>query len=202
MNRLILAAIAATLSACGGGGGSGGGGNAQLPAQQQQLGAYLGTWVADCDRHQQDSATITRLSDDSVRIANRTDYYAAANCSGAVVATQTQTADVTATYTGAVDASVVLAPPGSATTIRIDRVTASVGQYALAVTGTGVTRTQANGKPQWCINYGDGSATCIVDEGVQPGSSATGGLYARDNQLYELSPSGSTWVVNQRYTKR
>jgi hypothetical protein len=78
----------------------------------------------------------------------------------------------------------------------------SAPSFFMQVTGPGVVRTTKNGKPQWRIDCGGGSSTCIMDDGVQGPKSGSGGLYARGNQLFSLETSGSSFVVDRIYTKK
>jgi hypothetical protein len=201
MKRMILAmATASVLAACGGGGGDDGG---QQPVQAQQLGSYIGTWVADCDGRVQETANITRASNDALKIAVRTDYYTGEGCTGAVAATATHSADATATYVGTSDASVVIPPATTASTVKVDRVTATIGPGNLIVTGPAVTsRTNASGQKEWCLADGTATPQCIADPGTQPGSSVTSYFTISGNQLVELTPSGSTYVVDERLTRK
>jgi hypothetical protein len=206
MKKIIcIATLSAVLSACGGGGGgdnSISNGNSAPPVATQQLAGYLGTWVGGCDGHAQDAATLTRVSDDTIKIAAKTDYYAASGCTGSIVGTQTQTADVTAKYVSTVSASVVLPPSTAANLIKVDTVSASVADNSLVVTGPGVTRVVTAGKAQWCMNFNGGDSTCIHDDGVQKGGTSAGALYLQDNYMYVLDPSGTSYSVNQRYTRK
>lgn len=206
MNKTMCTlALAACLSACGGGGGSAGSGGATLPAQTMQLGAYLGTWGSDCASHGVDTVVISRPagSTDSITIAFRTDYYANADCSGGVVATWTQSADVTATYAGTADTSIVPTPGAASVAATVDKVTVSLPQHTATVTGPNVVHTITNGQAQWCINYANGDSTCIKDEGTYPAQSGVaGGLYLQGNTLYELVPSGTQYAVDERFTRK
>jgi hypothetical protein len=198
-------AAGALLGACGGGGGNPGGGASVVPptvTPGQGLAGYVGTWAADCAGHARETDVITQLSDGTISIAPRTDYYAGDNCSGFVVATQTASVPITVTTTGTADVSVTLPPATTPVAVRIDLVTATTGPNTLSVSGTGVTRTTSNGKPAWRVDYGAGSAQTILDEGVQPGSSTNGALYVNGNGLYELAGSALAWTVGQHLVKQ
>jgi hypothetical protein len=163
----------------------------------------VGNWSADCNNHQIDSATISSPSANTLTIKTQTDYYAAANCTGAIVATETESADITATYVDTVDSSVVFTNGATATPTKVDRVTASAPQRNRLITGTAVNHVVVNGQAQWCINYGGGSQTCIMDDGTYAAQSGvSGGLFLQNNVLYELSPSGSLYVINERFNKK
>jgi hypothetical protein len=207
-----LAAFAAlTLSGCGGGGGNPGSTGATgtpLPTgstSAAQLDAYLGTWASDCTDHAVDTATIARAAGTpaTISIAIKTDYYTGANCSGSIVGTLTASADATATYDGTVDAAIVFTPGAAAVAAKVDKVVAGLAQHTASVSGTGVTHTTVNGQPQWCIDFGGGSTTCLKDEGSYPAQTGiAGGLYIQGNTLYELVPSGSIYNVDERFTRR
>jgi len=211
MKQIILAALAAmALAACGGGGG-GSGTTAPAPAPApvtpppvSQLAGYVGAWVSACDGRELNSVTVTRASGsaDAIVISYKSDYYANLNCTGNVVATWTQSADATAVYAGSVDASIVFTPGTNATAARVDKVTATLPAHTESVVGSNVTHTVRNGQAMWCIDFGGGSSSCSYDQGAQPAQTVAGGLYMRGNELFELSPSGSTYVVNERFTRK
>lgn len=208
MKKFALAAsVAFMVSACGGGGDSGstGGPVATMPsAPATQLASYLGTWVTACDVREQDTATITRPagSTDAITISYRTDYYAGLNCTGIIVATWTQSASVTAVYDGTIDSSIVFTAGTAAVPAKVDKVKATLPAHTQSVVGPNVIHTVKNGQAQWCIDFGGGNSTCIYDEGAQPAASVAGGLYLRGNELFELSPSGSVYVVNERFVRK
>lgn len=212
MKKLIFAgAVAALVSACGGGGGGGGspngaigsGSGASTPAPVNRLAPYVGTWASDCSDHGIETATITSPSDNTLKIAVRTEYYKTANCTGAVIATESDGMDVTAIYVDTVDASVVLGRGTPAVTAKIQKITANKPQATRTVTGTGVTRVVQGGKAQWCIVFDGGSSTCIVDDGPQPAESGVAGaLYLQGNILYELVPNASLYEAYGRYIKK
>lgn len=209
MKHLVWACAAAALvSACGGGGGGGGGGGSGSPppvstTPVNKLAAYVGTWAADCDNHAIDNVTITSPSTNTLTVGSRTDYYAGANCTGAIIATETEGADITATYVDTVDASIVFTPGTAATAAKVDKIVASAPQRTRSVTGTGVTRVVENGKPMWCIAFDGGNRTCIWDEGSTPASSGqAGALYLQGNALYELVPNGAQYTAYGRYVRK
>jgi hypothetical protein len=205
-NSGFAAATLVLISACGGGGGdSGGSASAAAPAPTTQLAAYIGNWASDCYDHAIDSAAISRPagSSDSITISFKTDYYVNANCTGNIIGTETQSADATATYAGTVDSSIVFTQGAAAIPAKVDKVIASLPAHTVSITGTGVVHTVTNGQAQWCMDYGNGSSICINDEGTRPATSGVaGGLYLQAGVLYELTPSGSLYVVNERFNKK
>jgi hypothetical protein len=199
--RICVAVAVAVLSGCGGGGG----GDTGAPAAGSRLDAYVGTWASACADHAVDILVIARAAGttDGLTVGSRTDYYANADCTGNIVGTATQSADATATHTGTVDASIVPTAGAAAINVKVDKLTANLPQHTLAVTGSGVTHTTANGQAQWCIAYGGGNATCIRDEGTYPAQNGVaGGLALQGNTLYDLNASGASWVVDGVFTKK
>lgn len=203
-NFVLVGAMAALLSACGGGGG--GDGNASFPGSPvpaNKLAAYVGNWTAGCDSHELMDVTITSPSDNTLKITTRSDYYVGANCTGAIVATETESADITATFVDTVDASIVLAPGASATQGKVDKILAGRPASTRSITGTAVTRQVNNGQAQWCIDFGNGSKTCVWDEGTAPAQNGVaGGLHIQGNVMYELMPNGSLYEAYGRYTRK
>ncbi len=146
---------------------------------------------------------ITSPSDNTLKIAARTEYYKSLNCTGAVIATETDGMEVTAIYVDTVDASVVLGRGKPAVTAKIQKITANKPQATRTITGTGVSRVVQGGKAQWCIAFDGGSSTCIADDGPQPAENGVAGaLYLQDNAFYELVPNGSLYEAYGRYVKK
>lgn len=209
MKKFALATtVALMVSACGGGGGDSGSATSPVAttptAPTAQLAGYLGTWVTNCDGREQDVATITRPagSTDAITISYKTEYYAGLNCTGNIVATWTQSADVTAVYDGSVDSSIVFTAGSAAVPAKVDKVKATLPAHTQSVVGPNVIHTVKNGQAQWCIDFGGGNSTCIYDDGAQPAASVSGGLYLRGNEMFELTPNGSTYVVNERFVRK
>jgi hypothetical protein len=189
------------LSGCGGGGGGGGSTAAPPAATTSPLDAYAGTWASACADHAVATLVIARPAGtaDAITVGNKTDYYANADCTGAIVGTVTQSADATATYTGTVDATIAPTPGAAAISVKVDKLTASLPAHTLSVTGSGVTHTTG----QWCIAYANGTSTCIRDEGTYPAQNGVaGGLALQGNTLYDLTANGSAWVVDGVFTKK
>lgn len=199
--RLFSAMAVAILSGCGGGSDTP---SAPPPATATQLAAYVGTWGATCSNHRRDSITVGRPagSTDSVTVAYRTDYYLNGDCTGPILATITQSADATATWTGSVDATIIPTPGAAPVPVKIDQVSATIPSYTLVVTGSGVAKSVVNGTTQWCVNLGNAGATCIEDKGIYAGqANVAGGITIRNNALYDLSVTGSTWTVDGIFTR-
>jgi hypothetical protein len=175
----------------------------ETPAQGNKLAAYVGTWNSDCNFHEIDNVTITSPSNDTLTITTRTDYYAGVDCTGAILATETEGASLTARYVDTIDSSAVLTQGAAATALKVDRVYASTPQRTRSIVGTAVTHVVLNNQPQWCIDYGNGTQTCVRDDGTYPAQSGiAGGLSLQGNTFYELIPNGSLYVANGIYTKK
>lgn len=200
----FVCAAAALLSACGGGGGNPGTPNGPgFEAPSNRLAAYAGTWASGCASHAIETVTITSPANDTLTISPRTDYYAGADCSGAIVATETEGGDITARYVDTVDAPIVFSKGAAPTTGRVDRITASTPIRSRSITGTGVRRDVIDGRPHWCIDFGGGSQTCVRDDGATPAQSGVaGGLHLQGATLYELVPEGGVYTAYGRYQKR
>jgi hypothetical protein len=207
-NLLIPCTVAVLLSACGGGGGGGGGdgGGATATAPSapvNKLAGYVGTWASDCYDHYVSTVTITSPVNNTLTLSTRTDFYAAANCTGAIVATLTDGADVTETYVDTVDSSIIFTPGAATTPARVDKVLASSPQFSRSITGTAVSHVVIGGQAQWCIDYGGGNQTCVPDYGTYPAQSdLPGALYVQGNVLYGLYPSGPLYLATGRLTKK
>lgn len=205
--RVCTAAAIILLGGCGGGGGADSGtGSASTPARH--LDAYLGTWVSSCTSHAIDTIVIAAAPGgaDAITVMPTTDYYANADCTGGIVATLTQSASATATYTGTVEAPVASPPPLHSVVAgaKVDTLSANLPAHTVSVTGTAVTHTVVNGQAQWCIAYADGSSTCLQDKGTLPAqANVAGGLWLNGNLLYDLTaPRNGIYYAEQVYTKK
>lgn len=200
----LVCAAAALLSACGGGGGDSGNPNGPgFQAPSNRLAGYVGNWASACSNHEIENVTITSPASDTLTIATRTDYYAGANCSGAIVAVETEGGDITARYIDTVDAPIVFTQGTAATTGRVDRISASAPIRSRSITGTGVRRDVINGRQHWCIDFGGGSQTCVQDEGATPAQTGVaGGLHLQGTTMYELVLEGAVYTAYGRYQKR
>jgi hypothetical protein len=212
-NRVLASAVMALLAACGGGGGDSGTTTAPTPPtapappppQTEQLAGYIGNWAAECKDHAIATLAISRTAGtiNSISLSFKSDYYVNADCTGNIVGTWTQSADVTAVHIDTVDSAIVFTTNGNPVAARVDRVAVSQAQHTNSVTGTGVTRMVLNGLAQWCINYGNNTATCIRDEGSYPAmSGASAGLYLQGNTMYELTPGGMRFAAGLPYTRK
>jgi hypothetical protein len=202
-NKLAIALVSVFVTACGGGGDGGGSASSPAPAPAPSaLAAYAGTWEAACDAHERETAIFTLDGAGALVISTKNEYFTNVGCTGAILATETLSANFKAVFAGAVNASVQLAAGAALSAISVDTVNSSAPSLSMQITGPGVVRATKNGQAQWCISYGGGSQTCVNDDGVQPARSARGGLYLKGNQLFSLDASGSTFVVGGIYTRK
>jgi len=200
---LSIPLLSMALTSCGGGGGGAGAPQTPTPPPPpQQLSAYLGEWQTPCRFHNLDSVTITRVSADTISISPRSEYFVGENCTGALLATETYTAPFIIKHTGTTTADVVFHIGTNAVQSTVDKVNVSIAQYSSQFTGTGVVHTVRDGLPQWCIDYGNGESTCVLDQGIQPAQASSGALFATGSEMYTLEPSGSLYVVDTKYTRK
>lgn len=191
MGVLLGAALAMT--------GCGGGGNDAGTQAANNFAAYVGTWTSDCASHAKDIVTIT-LSGMTLSLATTTNYYDSTTCSGAVVATAVSSAPLSAVSNGK-DSVVALLPPATtASTIVIDKITATFPERTQSITGTGIYTSTLSGVPQTCVKFTNTDSAC-VPSGVQTTASASAGLYASGVNLYLLAGTVGTFTVNERFTK-
>jgi hypothetical protein len=204
---MCTAALALTLAACGGGGGNAGSaGNSSTPpvSTAGNLDVYAGTWTSACASHAIDTVGIKRsaAASNALTISVTRNYYAATTCTGDAIATQTWSADATATYVGTVTSSITPGPglaqlPAAA----VDKVTAQLPQRTVTLVGTFVSHKVIDGQPNWCIDYAGGSV-CVPDR-IYPAELAPfDGLYLQGNDLYEVKSNGTNYDAVARFTKQ
>lgn len=201
--KKTLALIATTttlLSGCGGGGG--GTTAAPLPPVALPLAAYVGEWAGECADHQRDGAVIKAVGNNSLSLTPRTDYYDKADCSGAIVATERSSADITMSYVSSADSSVALGAGVPAKTIKVDQVNVVVPTSTTTLTGSAVSTVTLNGVQLQCVSYSNGERACANTQGSQVGGSGPGGLYATATDMYTLISSGSGYTFEQRFSKK
>lgn len=212
---IALSALAALITAgCGGGGSSestsGGAGTSNPPVvipppAASKLAAYIGSWTAACDQHELASLTITETPGvkDSIDLDFKSEYYKNSGCTGAIVGTETRGAKYSAAYTGTADSAIVFSAGSAAVPSKVDLATVRAPAYALKVEGSGVVRTIKNSQAQWCMDFGDGSSTCVDDDGLLPGLPPTNvGLHAKGNAIYTLFQPSNNYSVDQAYFRR
>ncbi|CAN7672927.1 hypothetical protein LJR289_005266 [Pseudoduganella sp. LjRoot289] len=186
-------ALAILLSACGGGGGSSGSGNTPLPDPTPPGGPlkkYEGVWLDACDSHSRDSTTIAAANGGNTLLMSvKTEFYANAGCTGAVVATGTYPGPaVTFNYSSAVQNASIKLPSGETVTAAVDVGDASASGQAIAFTGSGVSSRIVNGRTVWHIEFSQGSTDVQFD--LATGTSK-GGLLLRNGELWTVTPSGT-----------
>ncbi|MDC8756445.1 hypothetical protein [Janthinobacterium fluminis] len=198
-NLVALSATLALLAGCGGGGSSA----SDTPGTSAPaLAIYAGTWVEQCDGHQQFSLTMTLASNGTLSASAKTQYYDEVGCTGAIVATSLESQDNQISHTGTTNANVVLSPNGQATPIKFDNVSVTVAPFKRTISGPAVTAGVNHGVAQHCIAFKDGSGICVDDQGIQEGKVIKGGLYTRSNEFFLLIPATNSYVVDEYYTKK
>lgn len=200
-NIAIYLTAFAALSACGGG-------STQAPqtvtSNPPPLSVYVGTWQGDCVFHEQETAIMTMPSTatGAIEVNLRTDYFDNTNCTGVIRGTSTQSANLSITFVKSIDTFAVLAPNGALTAIRAEQINASSPASFDTLTGVGVQNVIKNGKAQWCISFSNGDSSCINNDGLSPARSGSGAMYLRNNEMFLLSPSGTNYSVDQRFTRK
>jgi hypothetical protein len=207
MGSAALAMLLATLlAACGGGGGNPGSASSPTPPPATgggNLDAYVGTWTSACTSHALDTAVIQRPagSANTLTIGVTTNYYANTTCTGDIIATQTWSADTTATYIGTVASSITPAPGVAVISASVDKVTTQVPQRSVTLTGTFVSHKIIDGQPNWCVDYAGGSV-CVPDQVYAAGAAPFDGLSVQGADLYEVKSNGTNFDAVEHFTKR
>jgi hypothetical protein len=135
-------------------------------------------------------------------MAGKVDFFAAADCTGPLLATSTTTAHLTSKFVAAIDSAVAFAPASAGVMTKIDQVTSSIPQSSIVFTGSGVVHTVSDGIPQACVDFGGGQSTCVT-EGLLPAKSGIEeALLLQGGTFYVLVPSGSGYTVHLEYTKK
>lgn len=207
--RTALFSIACLgLGSCGGGGGGGGNGNAPVSAAQPApapvsaaLSKYTGVWYGPCQGRIQDTATLAAAANANALQLNLVrNFHDGAGCTGNPIASETLSADFTLAYGSTGSAPAVLVPGGAASQVALDLVTISIPAYTRTRSGAAATTTEGSGGRTWCVNYADGPV-CTADPGPQAAASAAGALYLDNGELVLLSPAGSGYLADSRYTR-
>lgn len=127
----------------------------------------------------------------AVTIAEKTQYFARIGCSGAVVATETYSANTIATYTSSTDTSLSFAPGAAGVSTRIDDFSLSSPAYSTILSGSGVTHSVTNGQAVWCVAFADTTAMCfddVVEPAIAPFKLS---FYVKGNKLHIVRPNTS-----------
>lgn len=207
LSLFISIVLVTSLSACGGGSDQAAQPNNSptvVVPTSPPLSIYVGTWLNQCQFHQQDTAIINmpNNSTGNLEVQLRTDYYEGTACTGQIVGVQTSSANLSIGYVKTIDTFVALNPSGGASALRVDQVTANAPARFETISGSKVQRRNTNGKPQWCISFSNGDSTCVDDGGTQPAQTSQGAMYTRSNELYLLSPSTGGYSVDDKYTRK
>ena len=151
----------------------------------------------------EESMVVTLKGDGSgaLEFTPTTETYFKADCSGALLGTETMSAKISAAPDGTADIQIKLTNNGAATSVRIDKLTLSIPAYSFSVTGPGVQYVKKEGQQQWCIDY-EGGSTCLIDEGMRPPQTIAGGVFLRDNNLYTVVKDGGAYVPDMLYVKK
>ncbi|MDB5746973.1 MAG: peptidylprolyl isomerase [Massilia sp.] len=173
------------------------------PATAATLAKYAGTWYSPCQGRLQDTATVTAAAGGSnaLQLNLVRNFYDAVGCTGTPLASETLSAAFSLTWSSTAAAAAVLAPNTAPAQVTLELVTIAIPAYSRTRSGPAVTTTTTeNGVRSWCIAYSDGPA-CTADTGQQPAAEAPGALYLDNGELVLLSPVGSSYVADSRYTK-
>lgn len=199
-NALILGSLCMVIAGCGGGNST-----PSPPPASEKLGAYIGTWESDCSAGFRETLTNTRTqgSSDSITSSLKGQWFAEANCTGAVVATLTESSDITAKYVATVSAPVILTTGTAPVSADVDQVLGSQPAFSEALTGPAVVRSVTNGQAQWCFTVAGGDTHCHPDSGPQPAvSNESAALHLRGNDMYILFQNSGIYTVDAKYTKK
>lgn len=188
MYRLPAGLVLLTaLAACGGGGGSDQGIPAQVAGALQK---YEGVWIRPCAAHNRDTmALATSNNGATLSFTIKTEYFANADCSGAVVATGTyQQPSIVMQYTGTVKEASVKLRNGETVTTGVDQGTTSASSEAITFTGSGVTSSVVGGRTVWHITFSQGATDVYPNLNTGTGKTA---LTLRNGELLVLEASGN-----------
>lgn len=188
MYRLPAGLVLLTaLAACGGSGGSDQGIPTQVSAALQK---YEGVWIRPCAAHNRDTMTLSSSNGGAtLSFTIKTEYFANADCTGAVVATGTyKQPSIVMQYTGSIkDASVKLRN-GETVTQAVDQGTTTASGESITFTGSGVTSSTVGGKTVWHITFSQGATDVYPNLNTGTGKTA---LAMRNGELLVLEASGN-----------
>lgn len=191
-HNLVRAALASALllsvAACGGGGSDGA---PQATPVANPFTKYVGSWVTACQFHHHEVFTLSTNANATVlSFADKSEYFANEDCTGAVVATGVYSAaNATLSYqTTEPNASITL-QSGEKVSNAVDKGAGAGGAATVTFSGSGVTSTTVSGLPAWHIAYNGGSTNVVV-QNVQGATPA--GVMLRNGQLYILFAQANT----------
>lgn len=190
--KVTLAGIALTvLAACGGGGDA----STSAPTSAGPLAKYEGVWqpVAGCNNHRRETYTLA-ASNSGTTLSNtfRVEYFANADCTGAVVATGTYGMPMlTMQHIETVTAATSKLLTGETVAAAVDRVTVTAAVATFAYTGSGVTSTYVSGgKTYTHIVYTNGSTDTQTDP--VNGTTLQAAVLLRNSEFFTLLPIGNS----------
>lgn len=190
--KLIVSGIALTvLAACGGGGDA----STSAPTSAGPLAKYEGVWqpVAGCNSHRRETSTLA-ASNSGTTLSNtfKVEYFANADCTGAVVATGTYGKPMlTMQHIETVAAATSKLLTGETVTAAVDRVTVTAAVATFSYTGSGVTSTYVSGgKTYTHIVYTNGSTDTQADPVT--GTTLEAAVLLRNSELFLLLPIGNS----------
>lgn len=165
------------LAACGGGGGGGDAGSNATTAK------YVGTYSYCDGDHTKYTATLTDAGNGNLNAVPLEITYQNSNCTGGVLATYSESAPTTMTFTG--NSIVSVRAPGFPSSTSLDKFRAAIPSMQATLTGPGVTGN--------CVNY-PGGRFCydlnVVSETVDIGFQQSGNGYHAfilENGIYEYN---------------
>jgi hypothetical protein len=188
MYRLPAGLVLLTaLAACGGSGGSDQGIPAQVAGALQK---YEGVWIRPCAAHNRDTMALAAGNNGAtLSFTIKTEYFANADCTGAVVATGTyRQPSIVMQYTGTVKEASVKLRNGETVTTSVDQGTTTATSEAIAFTGSGVTSSVVGGRTVWHITFSQGATDVYANLNTGTGKTA---LTLRNGELLVLEASGN-----------
>ena len=174
------------------------------PTVNTGLSKYEGIWRQECVDHMRLTMTATATGKDSFSITRNEDFFANADCTGAIVAVGNYgVPDEAVTYTEPLNDVSILMPDGSIVRATVDPgiATSPIAQYTF--TGPGVLASifepifgKTKAKIQYAEKVGD------VERFALRGQSDSGALVLLNDELYSLVPienSTSSFSVSHRF---
>lgn len=201
MNKVLIGvAVSAALAGCGGESESPQACPAALPPLSMSV--YAGTWSSACTQHRVQRTVITSTQQNTANMSSRTDFYANADCSGAVLGSIADSAVVTATPSGLTQALVVLAPGSAPVALGLEQVTLSSTASTKTFTGPWELKQSGDGVRELCLKVAGGAVACAQDPGTVPASSGvTAYLHQFGGGLYRVALSGTTYSVVETFAR-
>lgn len=160
---------------------------------------YVGTWLTQCNAGSRARYVVTRVTDDTVSVANSVDYYLADACTGPVIATLAHTTPVIATFTDTRDASVYETVAADAKTLKVDHFVAVSQPDQSVLSGIAVTTKTVDGHTEKCVPVGN-APFCVNVDAVAPAATGEYNLLLEGSSLYFATSDASqpapinTWL--------